>query len=108
MADRKQVAVRLRPEVFGQLQRACSLLYRTQSQIVEESLREYFVNHHLHTIYQVVVDKECVALLKTSDGVPEIVEMRVRNGVPPSALQERYAARLNMPVELVVHEGEKP
>jgi hypothetical protein len=106
--NRKQVAVRLHPLTFEQLQRACFLLHKTQSQTVEDALREYFTNHHLQAAYQVVVSKDCVVLLKTGEGDPEVVETHIRNGLPPAAIKEKYAVRLNMPVQLVVLEGDKP
>jgi hypothetical protein len=106
--SRKQVALRLSQTSYDQLQRACFIQRTSQSKLVEDALGEYCLNHNLLASYEVVIDKDCVALLKTGEGKPEILEMRIRNGVSPESLRERYSARLNAPVRLVVKQGDEP
>ena len=104
--DKRTTTVRLSEATLTQLQKAAYILKRSQSQVVEDALGEYFKAHGLQERYVVSVDGEYSVLIRVEGEQLEVVEVKQRNGVTPNALAERYAAQLHAPVTLVIEKDE--
>ena len=92
--------VRVGPEVYDQLHQACSLLKRSQSQVVEEALGEFLKNHGLDARMQLSVVHGNAVLLRVQGPKITVIDSKVMNGVPPKELAERYAVQYRMPVQV--------
>lgn len=106
VADKKVTTVRLGEQTRDQLRRAAYVLDISQNKVIEEALQEFFRTRNLTGGYQLTFTSESVVLLHTSgDKPPKVLEVHVRNGVPPKELAGRYTEKLGEPVRVVVQEG---
>ena len=105
-AEKRTTTVRLNPVIKDRLDKAAFVLKRSQNQIIEEALQEYFEHRGLVERYQVTMTKDHVVLIKLNKDQATVVEVTPRNGVPPNQVAENYATKLQRPVDLVGVEGE--
>lgn len=95
--------VRLTPDMAGQLKQASYLLHKSQTEIISNSLEEYFEKYNIQTGYQLNLT-ETKAVLQKMGPIPTVIDVVERNGQSPQELQKHFAVRLNEPVRLVIQE----
>lgn len=94
--------IRLPIPVIKSLKQAANAFAKSQSDIVEEALKDYFKKYNLDYRYLLHVTKEDVVLMKVEgDKPPEILEVTKRNGVSPEDMAQQYRVSLRGPVALV-------
>lgn len=103
--EKKGTTFRLSHLRHEQLERAAYLLRKSKSQIVEDALAAYFLQHNLLGYYQLTVTRKNVVLLQiTGTDEPRIVSITERNGTAPSTLADQYSLELHEPVRLVIQD----
>lgn len=102
-SPRKTTTVRLEEKFLSQLAQASWIFGKTQSDVVQDALEEYFAKYHLAAKYQLHVTEDSLVLMKLSkDGPPQVVEVTKRNGAGIDRLVDEYRTRLQEPVEVVL------
>lgn len=104
--DKKATTIRLAPDIKTRLENVARVSRKSESSIVEQALTEYFKNHGYNTRYVMGVNDSCFVLIKQEGEHFTVLDQQVRNGVPIETIRERYRARLDSPVELLIEEGD--
>lgn len=106
-SEKKVTTVRLVPLTHASLKKAARTFDKSQSEIVEEALSDYFQKYNLLCRYQLHVTSDQIILMRLEETKdPRVVEVSARNGVPPHQLIVQYREKLKEPVDLIQEEGE--
>jgi group I intron endonuclease len=77
-------------------------LGNSQSDIIDEALRDFFEKHKIYTRFQLHVTDENYILMRCDEGQPpRVLEVTVRNGEPPEKTAYAYRVKLQEPVDVV-------
>lgn len=97
--------LRLPEELFHQMQEFCRIFRISQTDLMEKSVLEYVEKHGYRPHYVLKVTKDCFVLSRIEPTTSAVLDVQIRNGTSPEALQERYRIKYQAPVELVIDEG---
>jgi predicted GIY-YIG superfamily endonuclease len=97
--------LRLTEETFFQLQDYCKAMRVSQTDVTEKAILEYLKKYGYRPHYVLKVTKDCYVLTKTDSVSSSVVDVQLRNGLSPEALQTNYQIKFQSPVDLVVDEG---
>jgi predicted DNA-binding protein len=96
-----QVSVRVSQATVDRLQKASYILKRSQASIVEEVLERYFETLDLDERLELRQTPGHNVLVRVTGKRTDIVEVTIKNGVPPKELAEKYSVALQAPVTVV-------
>lgn len=98
--DKKATTLRLSVSTKDMLQNVAAKLSRSESDLVEIALLEYFRSHGLDTHYILQVHNTHLVLIKMEGGKPEVVDILHSNGVPLSAIHQELVAKHHTAVSI--------
>lgn len=101
--ERKSTNIRLSINTRDKLKHVAGILNKSQSDITEQALKDWFEKHNFTETYQVTLTETSVVLLETGDS-PRILEVTERNGISPQEVAQNYKQKLQAPVRLVIQE----
>jgi len=93
--------VRLGSGTSSTLKSFCHALSKTQTEVVEEALHDYFAKWNFNPRrYVLTTHNNKLVLLEKSGQDTKVLAIEDRNGVPLSQLQDSYAKKYKAPIEL--------
>jgi hypothetical protein len=98
---RKITTARLLENTKFSLERAAYVLQRSQNDIIEEALKEFFKKHKLDTRYQLNVNRTHIVLTEIAQDQVRVLDVQQRNGVPPTEIAKEYSQRYQHPVQVI-------
>lgn len=103
------MTLRLRPDTYAQLQRACGIKGFSQSTLIEQALEEYFYNHGLVTRYILMQGPDGSSILvSTPSAHVKILECVQPNGTSPKVLADKFSDKYQQKIDLPNGEEKKP
>jgi hypothetical protein len=99
--EKKATTIRLGADVKSQLARVSSLSRKSESQVVEDALKEYYKNHDWNRRYILNVTSKHIVLICLDGEYAQPVHVEDRNGESPREIQEKLAAKFNSVIELI-------
>lgn len=96
-----QISVRVSQATVNRLQKASFVLNRSQASIVEEFLEKGFETLDLSERLELRQTPGHNILVRVTAKRTDILEVTVKNGVPPKDLAEKYSVTLQAPVTVV-------
>lgn len=102
--DKKAKTIRLGPDSASRLENVSRLTKKSESSIVEDALCEYFKNHGYNTRYVMGANSNCYVLIKQQGEQFFVLDQQIRNGIPIEIVRDKYAAKYNSPVELLLEQ----
>lgn len=100
-SESKTTTVRLSDATKKSLENASRILRKTQNQVMEDALSEYFERHNLIERYEARVFRDQVILLRINGTKSDIVDARSCNGLSTDKIVEQFATTYRAPVDLV-------
>lgn len=100
-SDSKTTTVRLSDATKKSLENAARILRKTQNQVMEDALHEYFERHNLIERYEARVFRDEVILLRINGATSKIIDKAPRNGTLDEKIVEQFATTYRAPVDLV-------
>ncbi len=105
--DKKATTIRLAPDTKSRLENVARLTKKSESLLVEEALGEYFKNHGYNARYTMGANASCYVLFKQEGDHVFVLDQQIRNGVSLETIRDRYAAKYNAPVDLLIEQEPK-